>query len=376
MAAAAKQSYFRNIETDAATARFSVEMHGLDLSLINAIKRIIQTDIPIPGFFGEDNPSIDMIANTGPLHNEIIMHRIGLVPIHFSEDEVENFNTDEYTFELDVENKGASMLNVTTEEMKVAKLDAALTKREVQRLFPPNPITKNYVLITRLRPNEKLHFKATAVVATAQEHAGFSPVSLCAFSFMEDKKRIAHLTNPTVLDKERAYLRNEYGDPTAIKFEIESECALTPKYLVSKAIEILMQKLDKVILELADADSKYVKLADTSAEAIEGAGADAGTKGSANSRMFIFTEETDTLGNFLQSYMHDHYIRDKNPTSKNKQVSYVGYLCPHPLEKVMHLTVIIDRDAKESEFVEIVLEQCRRSLSYLQDVKSQWLLSL
>jgi len=408
------KSKFRNLYKSGKTdpnQYFSVEIYDVDLSIINGIKRIIQSDIPIPGFYGEDHPSIDIIENTGPLHNEIMSHRIGLIPIHFSEDEVENFNTDDYKFEYEIENTTTSMLNATTESIKVYRKDVLLTKKEIEQLFPKNPYTNHYILITRLRPGEKLHFKASAVVETSMDHAGFMPVSLCTFHYIQDPKLLAQLPeNSSILDKERCYFRNEYGDPTAIKFEMEMECGLTAKYLISKALEILMNKLDRILVEIISDKSEYITMQVPETN---------------NGYMFTFDNENDTLGNFLQSNMHNHYIRAKNLTAHNKSISYVGYMCPHPLEKVMQLVVIIQNkestsgtsgttgttgttddttvsttdtlsaasaasaasavtaeinvspsySTNKSEYIEVLSEQCRRSLSYLQDIKTQWLLS-
>jgi len=381
---------------------FSVEIYDVDLSVVNGIKRIIQSEINLPGFYGEDNPTVNIFENNGPLHNEILSHRIGLIPIHFNDDEVETYNHEDYLFELEVENDTASMMNVTTEQMKVFKKGSLVDKAEIKRLFPANPLTNSYILITRLRPKEKLHFKATAMLGTAGEYAGFSPVSLCTFHYLEDPKLIAHLPyTATILDRERSYLRNEYGDPTAIKFELEIECGLTAKYLVSKAIEVFMNKLNKTLNEVMSDNSDYISIVKPD---------------SGNGYKFVFENETDTLGNFLQSNMHNYYIRAKNLTTFNKTMTYVGYMCPHPLEKTMELMIIISENkinssssssgesdatgtttnstdtttttsgggnknpmkfaTNKSEYIEVLSEQCRRSLSYLQEIKSQWLLSV
>jgi len=97
------KSFFRNIYKSGKSDPinyFSVEIYDVDISIINSLKRIIQSNIQLPGFLGEDHHSVTIIENNGPLHNEIITHRIGLIPIHFNEDEVENFDSDEYSFEL------------------------------------------------------------------------------------------------------------------------------------------------------------------------------------------------------------------------------------------------------------------------------------
>ena len=51
---------------------------------------------------------------------------------------------------------------------------------------------------------------------------------------------------------------------------------------------------------------------------------------------FLFQNEDDTLGNLLQSYI----LREKN-------IDYVGYLIPHPLDTKMLLRLSINNDNED-----------------------------
>ena len=70
------------------TNRYSFDIYDIDLAIINSIRRIIISEIEIPGMIGENNPTIDIISNNGPLHNEYLIHRIGLIPICLKENEL------------------------------------------------------------------------------------------------------------------------------------------------------------------------------------------------------------------------------------------------------------------------------------------------
>ena len=76
---------FQNYNYDEPSGCSSFEINNIDLAIINGIRRVILTDIPIAGIIGEklenDDPSVDIVINNGALHNEIIIHRIGLIPI-------------------------------------------------------------------------------------------------------------------------------------------------------------------------------------------------------------------------------------------------------------------------------------------------------
>lgn len=347
---------FKNLTTSPEFRSITFEAHNVEPSVMNAIRRTIITDIPVVGFRGEDNPSVAVVQNNGPLHNEIILHRFGLIPIHLTEQETESFEADDYEFELDVQNKDTAMMNVTTKDIKVTKNGKELTAKEALRLFPANSITKQHVLITRLRKGEHLHVKGKAVVDTSRTHAGFSP-GFCTSFPMEDPALSSRATN--VLDKERAYFRNEYGDPTVYKVTIESECGLSCKYLMIKSFEIIRAKLQKLTQELYMDESEKVKV-------------DPWEDGQ-NGYEFKIKDEDDTLGYLLQSHMHQHYVREKKPTEQGKQICFVGYICPHPLESVMHLRVVFEEPASIKEHIDAVAEQCRRIIATLQTLETDWI---
>lgn len=336
--------------------RTSFEIKDLDVSLVNALRRIILTDIPVVGFDGEIHPSLKVITNTGPLHNEIMLHRLGLIPIHFSDEETETFNSDEYEFILNMTNNNATTKNVTSNDIQIKRNDKLLSSSEALKLFPQNSITKDFILITKLRTGETFHVEGKAIKSTARHHAGFSPVSLCTFFNVQNPVESAKVTD--ILNKERAYYKNEYGDCTLFKFEIETETGLSVKYLVSKAISILTDKVNNIITNISS-----IK--------IQPAENEIGYE-------FIFENEDDTLGSFLQSHMHNHYIRNQNLTSINNRVSYVGYSCPHPLDTTMILKICIKNEKDESfskneqDYKDVLIEQCRRLLVHLQEISNEW----
>ena len=342
-----------------ANNRYIFDINGLDLGFVNALRRIILADIPIVGFDGEINPSLEIEINDGPLHNEFMLHRFGLIPIYFSEQETDEFVSDDYEFSLDVQNTDVVMINVTSHDFKVHKLGVELEKKELHRLFPVDSITKTPILITRLRPGERIKVvKGRALKSTASHHAGFSAVSLCTFEYKQNP--VEAITKTDVLDKERAYFKNEYGDATIITFSIESECSLSPKYLVSKAFDILSDKLHKIIQNINVFDS-YIKF-----EMTEHGG------------QFTFEKEDDTLGSFLQSTMHNHYIRDNKPGPRDKYISFVGYYCPHPLDSTMVLRINPDTTNTELSTIntdiysDILREHCNRMLVQLTELQNKW----
>ena len=68
------------------------ELHRAHPSLINAIRRLVLSDVETVGFKTEplEESDINIIQNTSSLHNEFLLHRIGMIPINYPE--VKKFN--------------------------------------------------------------------------------------------------------------------------------------------------------------------------------------------------------------------------------------------------------------------------------------------
>ena len=56
--------------------------NGLNKSIINGIRRVLLSSIPSIAFRTDmEHTDIKIIKNTTPLHNEIILHRISMIPL-------------------------------------------------------------------------------------------------------------------------------------------------------------------------------------------------------------------------------------------------------------------------------------------------------
>ena len=343
--------------------RHEWEIHDVDLSIANALRRTILTDIPYIGFRGEESstdagetgaPSIEIHHNNGPLHNEIIAHRIGMIPIHFTEAEIAA-GPEGWRFELDVSTT-TKKCNVTTHDFKVFHGDVELPSTETHRLFPANGVTGDPILISRLRENERLALTAVPILSSAREHAGFSPVSLCTYQFIIDPETAAHADN--MLDKERAYYRNKRGDPTRIRFAMESEGNLTPKIIVDKAFQVILEKVERTQAALAGEDNNYI----TARTTPNGLGYE-----------FVFMNEDDTLGNLFQSLIFNETIRKTQQSSP--VVTYVGYGCPHPLDPSMVVRLVIDDEEKPTAdmYKALFSAHVDRIHGFLTGLRADWL---
>lgn len=336
--------------------KHSFQINDLDLGIVNSIRRVILSEIDVVGFYGENEPTVEIIFNNGPLHSEFLIHRIGLIPLHITEEITDNYEDGDYVFELNVENKTNEIVSITTGNFTGTYKGIELTKEELNKIFPTHPITKRKILITRLRTGEHIHIKATAIKRNGKLNASFSPVSLSNFYFIEDEKVASMHDN--VLDKQRSYFKNKYGDPSRIQFEIESINALSYKYLFLKAIEIIIEKLNDIISKLQTKEIQNEKI-DTYEYSYN----------------FHINDEDDTIGNLIQSLIHNKYIRDNDIKNnyKNFKCSYVGYICPHPLINKLIIRITLENAEEPDIFYEFLSDNCKEIIKTMEEIKNQWI---
>lgn len=353
---------FQNYNYDEPSGCSSFEINNIDLAIINGIRRVILTDIPITGIIGEklenDEPSVDIVVNNGALHNEIIIHRIGLIPICLKEDEIDNYKDNSIHIELDVKNTTNKTLDVLTSDITATRNSVNIDKKELTDIFPANKISGDHILITRLRTGEHLHFKAKVVKRTGRDNASFNPVSLSNFSYIQDPKEAEKKNN--ILDKERSYYKNKYGDAVRFKFDIESiNHNIGPKYLVSKSLDIIMNKLEMLRHELNNEASTKVKIQQF--------------QDIAGTYEFIIEDEDDTLGNIIQSYIHNYFIRENNKYKDKISCSYIGYICPHPLKSLMILRISLEGVNGDPKIFSAFLDDnCAIIAEELSKIKNDW----
>lgn len=332
----------------------SFSIKNVDISIINGIRRTLITDIPIIGFVSDsDDKSILIHHNNTSLNNEILENRISMIPIHLNDEENENYVDDSFKIELNQKFNSTDILQlITTQHFTVFFNDKEVDKN---KYFPQHPVSKHNILITKLRKGEHIHFQATAQKKTARFNASFNPVSGCSyyFNFHHDDK-----LNP--LDNERNYTRNKYGEPDEVIFSFEINNGLTHRYLFNKAIDIIIQKII-IIKEELEQLTNHNKIQHIS-------------KYSDNCFDFTFNNEDDTIGNILQSFIHNYCVRDQNLINGRKCL-YCGYLNVHPLQNIIKLRITLDDNDEllENVFTNFLANICEEIHKHLTNIKNNWI---
>ena len=314
--------------------KLSFVIENADVSLVNAIRRLILTDVTSIGFNTDDyeNSDLKVLSNTGCLHNEFLLHRMGLIPIYT--ENIDIYDESLYKFILKVKNDTDSIIDVTTKDIVVMNIKTNVLE-DTNKFFKQNEITGDHILITKLKTNpdkngEEIHIEGKSSKGIGALHIRYSPVSKICFTNKQDPKRVqSALTEYLQQNKDtdsvqkltrrfhieeadRYYFIDDNGDPNIFDFVVESKGVLKPYKIVLESIKSLITKLNNFNNNF----DKFLKRQDSSINILE-------SDGLMKSYDLTIEHENHTLGFILQSYINKLY---------KKENIFIGYMNPHPLE--------------------------------------------
>jgi DNA-directed RNA polymerase I and III subunit RPAC1 len=384
--------------------RLKFTIKDIDLSIVNAIRRIILSELPNIAFYFDpydtENNDIEILVNSSSLHNEFLSHRISLIPVHFTENEVENFKPENYKFSLKIKNTSDKTINITTKDIKIKDNEGnEYLEKLREHLFPINKITNDYILITKLKPNlydpekgEEINIEFKGSINIAKNHSRWCATSQCCFyneidydvaekvfkekvsavEKLEEKElsheKIADLRLKfNALDQYKNFKKNKYDEPNEFIFQIESECRLRPTYLFFKGLKILISKLENFIINLsANNDSIIInQLGNVD-----------------NFYQISIKNEDHTLLNTLQCLIYKQNFQGTDGSNflekslqKNKVLDYIGYYQPHPLDNLIYLKLKFNADIKaNNEYTKIfMIDSIKNIIIDLHKILKEWI---
>jgi len=305
---------------------------GINVSLANAIRRTILSDIDTVVFYTEtyDDNKCTIIENTGRLHNEIVKHRLSCIPIHST-----NLETlpDKYIMELDVNNDSETMRIVTSADFRIKNKESGnyLTEAETRKIFPPHPITHSFIDFIRLRPKigdsipgEKIRLTCEFSISSAKQNSMFNVVSKCGYGNTPDKVKIEEAwveleqrlasegmtkeeidfqkRNYYLLDAQRQFV------PDSFDFVVQTVGVFETRDIVKKACIVLQNKFVDLIQKI-DSDMVSIVMSETTVE---------------NSYDIILENEDYTMGKVLEYILYEKYYLGE------KTASFCGFKKMHP----------------------------------------------
>lgn len=318
------------IENTSDTTTFTLS--GINVSLANALRRTLLTDIPMVVFRttpNEQNKCV-IFENTSRLNNEIIKQRLSCIPIHVTNEE--DFPINNYLMEVQVENNTDNILYVTTEDFVVKDLvsNKDLSKDTLRTIFPPNDITGYYIDFVRLRPRisaeipgEKIHLTCKFDIGTAKEDGMFNSVSTCSYGFTVDTA-----LQEAELAKKMQTWKDEGKNAEQIKFDAENWRLLEGKRIFRKdSFDFVVQSVGvytndqllntacKILIQrLADLDTLIEK------DELEIKNAE---NTMSNSFDVVLENEDYTIGKVIEYFMHSKFY-------ETNLLTFCGFKKMHP----------------------------------------------
>jgi DNA-directed RNA polymerase subunit L len=380
--------HFLNLKTPEKNA-INFDIRNVDISLVNSIRRIILTDIPSVGFyfklkdhFVENDINIEV--NDSPLHNEFLAHRLSLVPLHFTKNEIENWKDSDYTFILNKKNKTGQIMNVTTEDFVILnnKTNEKMQESFINRIFPKDDITKDHILLTKLKPNFESLEKGNELKLTCIARKGiakncicWNSISQCSYFNTLDnsaiskvlKEKTKGLSNNKIkefekefdtLDKYKYFLKNKYGEPDQVTFSLEVESEMSPYEVFDIGCNVLITHIENLVVEFAKGDDSSIVEVSTISDM-------------PNFYTVMFKGFTHTIGNLVQSFIMNHYVRDKELKDRY-DVTYAGYCVPHPLEEMFLLKLKFDNEISKRQLSEFLITSFTSIKAELFELKNEW----
>ena len=349
---------------------FKFTLSGVNVSLANALRRIILNDIHTVVFrtetYGDNQCTIAI--NTSRQHNEMIKQRLSCIPI-YSEDPDEL--PGKYLMEVDVQNNTDHILFVTTGDFKIKNKANGnyLTEKEVNRIFPPNKISGDYIDFARLRPRigdipgEHLKLSCEFSVANVETNSMFNVVSKCAYGFTVDPVKSAAAwekveakmasegsaggttgtditfakRNFDLLDAQRYYKEDSFD------FVLRSTGVFTCPAIIKKACAIMQRKLI-AFNEAVESDTVPLLTTEVS-----------GVKTTMDNCYDIVLENEDyTLGKALEYYLYQTFFVER------KTMNFCGFKKFHPHDSSSRIRVAFVEPAEKVQVREHLREACTK----------------
>lgn len=341
-------------------------LSGVNVSLANALRRIVLSDIPCVVFRTTpyEECKMEIEVNTSRLNNELIKQRVSCVPIHISDT---SFPIENYVIEVDKKNDNDIIDYVTTEDFKIKDKNTGkyLSQAATRDIFPPDEITGDFIDITRLRPRlsedidgEHLKFTSTLDIGTAKQDGCFNVACTCAYGYtqdpvlvndkvtqMESEMKAEGLDADTIAFKIKDWKllkAQTINIPNSFDFTIETVGQFDNMSLVFKASHVMLDKVaafKKVIQE----NEGLITQSDTTLP---------------NGFDIKLIGEDYTLGKALEYVLYSRHY-DRQSATSDKSLDFCGFRKPHPHIDESLIRLGFKDATDKSTVVAILVEACK-----------------
>jgi DNA-directed RNA polymerase subunit D len=255
-------------------------VEGISVEMINALRRIILTEIPVMAI-----DEVIILKNDSPLYDEIIAHRLGMIPLKT------DLEVYKLPWECECSGYGCPMCQVslTCEITNATNTPLIIYSGDLKSNDPKIiPVDPN-IPIVKIDKNNKVIIEAYAVLGRAKDHAKWQAVSDVFFRYYpiiqfdekslnnaEENEEIAKMCPFKLFEldnKKSLKLKEDYWKictmcnscekisggkikvlhkKDAYIFTIESDGVLPFKTILKKTFEIFNEKIDEFVTKLEE----------------------------------------------------------------------------------------------------------------------------
>ena len=345
-------------------------LSGVNVSIANALRRIILSDIPLVVFrvSPHEKSKCTILANTCGLHNEIIKHRLSCIPVYMKPGEHLQVGDREIPLqdciiELHIINQTDTNMVVTTADFQIKSIsrpDLVVPENVLRTVFPADNTTNCFIDLLRLKartsediPPKCIHLTCELDIATAKEDGVYNAVSTCSYGntidetaqaealqkkkqdWRDEKKDVEfEEANWKLLEGKRLYLKDSFD------FIIQTASVYNNLEIVIVACEIMIKRLR----DLKDKDNLQINSAQNLMR---------------NCFDIILENEDYTVGKVLEYFYLTTFFSSDPPI-----LTFCGFKMLHPHDTFSVIRVAY-QDAVDNATVQGHFVQC---IDYALDV--------
>jgi len=377
MSSPKKQSSFISSRNESGNiTNFQIE--NVNYSIANALRRTILADIPVLAFktFPHHENEANFLKNTTRLNNEILKQRLGCIPVHIKDLQSDYRNL---VIEIKKVNESESTEYVTTENFRIKDItsDSYLSESATRKIFPPDPITGDYIIFCRLKPRistelpgEEIDVEAKLSIRTADENSSYNVTSTCAYGMTVDKfkqdgkwqeikdKIITDEMKKESIEIVKQNWYNHEGKRHVIEgsydFILETVGIYTNDEIMKLACDILVDRLTKLMNSIQQDELNISKSISTIKHCYD----------------IILPDIDYTIGKIVEYMLNEKFYK----STETKNLSYIGFvkLHPHDSHSIIRMAFMDEEGDMISLFKQNMMNSCKLCIDIFKDIKDDF----
>ena len=310
------------------------------------------------------------------MNNELIKQRLSCIPIHIQETD---FPIEDYEIEIDKKNDSDTIQYVTTENFRIKDItsDSYLSESATRKIFPPDPITGDYIIFCRLKPRistelpgEEIDVEAKLSIRTADENSSYNVTSTCAYGMTVDKfkqdSKWQEIKDKIITDemkkesieivKQNWY--NHEGKRHVIEgsydFILETVGIYTNDEIMKLACDILVDRLTKLMNSTQQDELNISKSISTIKHCYD----------------IILPDIDYTIGKIVEYMLNEKFYK----STETKNLSYIGFvkLHPHDSHSIIRMAFMDEEGDMISLFKQNMMNSCKLCIDIFKDIKDDF----